>query len=101
MHRLLRQRIARLRCLQDRAAVGHPGEHGTTEMRYWLKPAMPVAFLLLTALQAPAQEFSGTDLRDIRIGGEVANLPSTGYADFSCAVDASARPAGWSSWRDC
>ena len=70
-------------------------------MRYWLKPAMPVAFLLLTALQAPAQEFSGTDLRDIRIGGKVANLPSTGYADFSCAVDASARPAGWSSWRDC
>ena len=71
-------------------------------MRPWLKPAMPVAFFLLTALQqAPAQEFSGNDLRDIRVGGKVANLPSTGYADFSCAADASARPAGWSSWRDC
>ncbi len=70
-------------------------------MTPWLKPAMPVVFLLLTALQAPAQEFSGTDLRDIGIGGKVADLPAAGYADFSCAVDASARPAGWSSWRDC
>lgn len=71
-------------------------------MRSWLKPAMPAAFLLLTAVQqAPAQEFSGNDLRDIRVGGKIVDLPSAGYSDFSCAADANAKPGGWSGWRDC
>jgi hypothetical protein len=62
---------------------------------------LPTAFLLLTALQAPAQNYSGTDLRDIKIGGKVADLPAEGYVDFSCAADANAKPAGWSAWHDC
>ena len=71
-------------------------------MRIYLNPALSLAFFLLTASQqAPAQEFSGNDLRDIRIGGKVADLPSAGYVDFSCAADANAKPAGWSDWRDC
>jgi hypothetical protein len=71
-------------------------------MKRLLIPAVPAVLLLLTALQqAPAQEFSGNDLRDIRIGEKVAELPSAGYADFSCTADGNARPAGWAAWRDC
>lgn len=71
-------------------------------MRTYLNPALSLAFFLLTASQqAPAQEFDGNDLRDIRVGEKIADLPSAGYADFSCVADAGARPAGWSSWRDC
>ena len=56
----------------------------------------------LTALQqAAAQDFTGNDLRDIRIGIAVADLPSEGYADFSCAAGADIKLSGWSDWRDC
>ena len=71
-------------------------------MKAWMRSVLPAAFLLLTAMQqASAQEYSGTDLRDIKIGGKVAELPATGYVDFSCPADANAKPAGWSAWRDC
>jgi hypothetical protein len=71
-------------------------------MRSWLRSALLAAFLLLTALQqVAAQDFSDNDLRDIHIGGKVADLPSAGYIDFSCPADPKAKPAGWSSWRDC
>jgi hypothetical protein len=67
-----------------------------------MKAVLPAALLLLTAVQqAPAQDYSGDDLRDIKIGGKVAELPVNGYVDFSCPADTSARPAGWSAWRDC
>ena len=63
---------------------------------------LPAAFLLMMALQAaPAQQFSGNDLRDIRIGAKVADLPAVGYVDFSCPADVNAKPAGWSGWQDC
>jgi hypothetical protein len=71
-------------------------------MKAWMRPVLPAAFLLLTALQqVPAQDYSGNDLRDIRIGGKVADLPAAGYVDFSCPADANAKPAGWSAWSDC
>ena len=58
--------------------------------------------VLLTALQqAAAQDLSSNDLRDLRIGIAVADLPSVGYADFSCAADAGRKPSGWSDWRNC
>jgi hypothetical protein len=57
--------------------------------------------LLAGLQQAAAEDFSGNDLRDIRIGIAVADLPSTGYADFSCAADAARRLSDWSGWRDC
>jgi hypothetical protein len=63
---------------------------------------MVADLVLLTALQqAAAQDFSGNDLRDIRIGIAVADLPSTGYADFFCAADANVKLSGWSDWRNC
>lgn len=70
-------------------------------MRLWMKAVLPAALLLTAVQQAPAQDYSGDDLRDIKIGGKVAELPVNGYVDFSCPADNSARPAGWSAWRDC
>jgi hypothetical protein len=58
-------------------------------------------FLLTALQQAAAQDFSGNDLRDISIGIAVADLPSAGYAEFSCAADAELKLSGWSDWRDC
>jgi hypothetical protein len=70
-------------------------------MKAWMKLMLPATLLWLTAPQAQAQNYSGTDLRDIKIGGKVAELPAEGYVDFSCAADANAKPAGWSAWHDC
>lgn len=70
-------------------------------MRFWMRTVLPAVFLLAALQQAPAQDYSGNDLRDIKIGGKVADLPAAGYVDFSCPTDANAKPAGWSAWRDC
>lgn len=64
-----------------------------------------VLLLLLTAVplmaSASAQDSGGNDLRDIRIGMAVADLPDAGYANFACANEAGRKLAGWSGWRDC
>jgi hypothetical protein len=79
-------------------------------MRPWNRLAMVAGCVLTMALQhAAAQDasgdsaggISGNDLRDIRIGMAVADLPSAGYADFSCTADAERKLTGWSDWRDC
>jgi hypothetical protein len=64
--------------------------------------AMAASVVLLATLQhAAAQNFAGNDLRDIRIGKLVAELPSEGYVDFACAADTTHKLSGWSDWRDC
>jgi hypothetical protein len=71
-------------------------------MKRWTRFAMVTAGVLLATLQqAAAEDFTGNDLRDIRVGIAVTDLPSTGYADFSCAADASPKISGWSDWRNC
>ena len=62
--------------------------------------------LLALALTAPATAQNAgpadaEDLRDIRVGMSVADLPSAGYADFACAADTGRKVAGWSAARDC
>lgn len=62
--------------------------------------------LLALALTAPATAQNAgpadaKDLRDIRVGMSVADLPSAGYADFACAADTGRKVAGWSAARDC
>jgi hypothetical protein len=58
-------------------------------------------FIFAVSQQVSAQNFSGNDLRDLRIGEKVADLPATGYVDFSCVTDASPKPSDWSGWHDC
>ena len=71
-------------------------------MRLWSRLATVAGGVLLAGLQqAAAEDFSGNDLRDISIGIAVADLPSTGYADFFCAADAERKLSAWSDWRDC
>lgn len=50
---------------------------------------------------ASAQDTGGNDLRDIRVGMAITDLPIAGYANFACANDAQHKLTGWSGWRDC
>jgi hypothetical protein len=60
-------------------------------------------FQAVALANSPAwtQEFSGNDLRDIRIGMAAAELGQSGYVDFACAGDPKHVLAGWTNWRDC
>ncbi|WP_407175863.1 hypothetical protein [Bradyrhizobium sp. STM 3562] len=62
---------------------------------------MAALAVVLTLRPATAEDFSGNDLRDIRIGMAVTDLPDTGYTDFACATDASRKLSAWSDWRSC
>jgi hypothetical protein len=57
--------------------------------------------VVLASSPARAEEFSGNDLRDIRLGMAAAELADSGYVDFSCAADPKRTLAGWKNWRDC
>jgi hypothetical protein len=65
-----------------------------------------VAILVLSNLQlgattAGAQQPAGNDLRDIRIGMAVTELPAAGYVNFACANDRARAIAAWSDWSTC
>lgn len=71
-----------------------------------MRPAKPAATMigLLVALasqSAAAPNSSINDLRDIRIGMPVADIPDTGYSGFACANDTNHKLRGWSGWPDC
>ena len=71
-------------------------------MRKRIRLAIATGGVLLAAFQqAAAEDFSDNDLRDIRIGMAVADLPSDGYAAFSCLADATRKLMGWQDWRAC
>ena len=70
-------------------------------MRIRMRGVLQAALLLAAVQQAPAQEYAGNDLRDLKIGSKVDDLPAAGYIDFSCPTDANVKPADWSAWRDC
>ena len=55
----------------------------------------------LASSPARTEEFSGNDLRDIRLGMAAAELTESGYVDFYCAADPKRTLAGWTNWRDC
>src|SRR6476660_3599242 len=103
MRQLLLKRVAGLRHLQDTGAEARCGrQHGEEPVIDRLKLAGFVAAALL-AVQAVAlanspartEEFSGNDLRDIRLGMAVAELEESGYVDFACAADPKHTLAGW------
>jgi hypothetical protein len=62
-----------------------------------------LAFQAVALASSPAwtEEFSGNDLRDIRVGMAAAELADSGYVDFNCAADPKRTLAGWKNWRDC
>ena len=53
----------------------------------------------VNSARAHAEEPS--DLREFHVGMSVSELPSSGYADFTCADDPSRAIAGWIMWREC
>jgi hypothetical protein len=48
-----------------------------------------------------AQEPARNDLRDIRIGMAIADLPAAGYVNFTCLGDHRRAIAAWSDWASC
>ncbi len=62
-----------------------------------------IAGLLLWQMTEPAaaQNMSGYDLRDVKVGMAVGDLPNTGYVGFVCKGDPKATLSGWSDWRSC
>src|ERR1700676_1155299 len=68
--------------------------------------ATPVFILLLmvtASMPAPAaaQDADSNDLRDIRLGKPVTDLPEAGYVNFACASDSGKMLTTWLGWRDC
>jgi len=57
--------------------------------------------IALASSPARSEEFSGNDLRDIRLGMAATELVESGYVDFYCAADPKRTLAGWKDWRDC
>jgi len=57
--------------------------------------------LALEATMVAAQEPAGNDLRDIRIGMAVTDLPVAGYANFACTNGQGHVIAAWSDWPTC
>jgi hypothetical protein len=60
--------------------------------------------LLVTAAMttpAAAQDAGGNDLRDIRLGKPVTDLPGAGYVNLTCANDSLKTLTTWLGWRDC
>jgi hypothetical protein len=67
---------------------------------------LAVAGLLLASIGfgaglAVAQESGGNDLRDIRIGMAVTDLPAAGYVHFACANEQGHAIKVWSDWPSC
>jgi hypothetical protein len=66
--------------------------------------AVFILSLLVTAsMTAPAaaQDVDSNDLRDIRLGKPVTDLPDAGYVNFACASDPGKTLTAWLGWRDC
>ncbi len=60
-----------------------------------------LSLLVTAATPAAAEDSGGNDLRDIRLGAPVADLPDTGYANLACVGNSRKTLAAWSGWRDC
>jgi hypothetical protein len=59
-----------------------------------------LCFGLCTQVDAASND-SSNDLRDIRVGMPVVDIPAAGYVDFSCTGESSRKLEGWPNWRDC
>jgi hypothetical protein len=71
--------------------------------RHLIFAAANLMLLGFVAVAAPAgaQQSAGNDLRDIRIGMAVGDLPAKGYVKFACANEQGHAIAAWSEWSKC
>ena len=62
-----------------------------------------LSLLVTSAMMTPAaaQDLGGNDLRDIRLGKPVTDLPDAGYVNLACANDSRKTLTTWLGWRDC
>lgn len=70
-------------------------------MKFQANTLIAIGALVWMMQPTAAQEFSGNDLRELRIGQSAAELPDAGYVNFTCAIEAQRKLSGWSGWRDC
>ncbi|MEH2480850.1 hypothetical protein V1282_004207 [Nitrobacteraceae bacterium AZCC 2146] len=56
---------------------------------------------LVTGTPAGAEDFTGNDLREIRIGMVANDLSKTDYAGLACAAAPAQKLANWESAKDC
>ena len=70
--------------------------HGILAIAVWV-----LSSLAFEATMVAAEEPAGNDLRDIRIGMAVTDLPAAGYANFACTNDQGHAIAAWSDWPTC
>jgi len=60
-----------------------------------------VALLLIMADATQSRAQDGNDLREFRLGMKVAELPVSGYTDFTCAAAPEQELPGWQDHRTC
>ena len=62
-----------------------------------------LSVLVTASMTAPAaaQDADSNDLRDIRLGKPVTDLPDAGYVNLACANDSRKTLTTWLGWRDC
>ena len=70
--------------------------------------AFILSLLVTAATTTPAaaqdlggSDLSGNDLRDIRLGKPVTDLPDAGYVNLACANDSRKTLTTWLGFRDC
>jgi hypothetical protein len=62
-----------------------------------------LSLLVTASMTAPAaaQDADSNDLRDIRLGKPVTDLPDAGYVNLTCASESGKTLTNWLGWRDC
>jgi hypothetical protein len=60
-----------------------------------------MALAAALAAGAAAQAADMNDVRNLRVGMTVAELPAAGYLEFACAADPAIKLSGWSEYTRC
>ena len=59
-----------------------------------------IAWLLVAGAAGAAEDPLDGDLRDLRVGMSVAELPTSGYVDLACGSDGGAPGTALASWAE-
>jgi hypothetical protein len=69
--------------------------------RSWAGMSLLCAALAAMAGVSQSRAEEENDLREFRLGMKVADLPGSGYADFTCAAAPQKELAGWEDYAQC